>query len=296
MLPMIAVHLGWPYAIGPAAGRSIALYTADNRSSATASSFKRLQVQLERPRAFVPGQYFLYDQSRLSFLAYLGLRIPQKVFISEVITVRQRNFPIFEVPGPAARSVTLEHKLYIEGPYGGLDIPAFTKWSKFFVLVAEDLGLGRQLFLLEEIIQQQYSQPIKLFLIWIIRRRRHVDSLINFYGWSMKEKPGNIECKVRKRQRIQLFIKIYGASLRVGFNEDNNNIYIDTNPQRYEHDCIPLIRDGIGWNGHGLKEGDFGSTSLSVCGSPRMIAGFDVLKNDWKALQNLKVLDTAVLD
>ncbi|KAF3111313.1 hypothetical protein TWF102_006986 [Orbilia oligospora] len=107
---------------------------------------------------------------------------------------------------------------------------------------------------------------------------------------------GNIEDKVRERGMIQLFVKIYGTSRHVEFNENNNNMRMDTNPQRYEHDCIPLIRDGIDWDGSGLTEGDFGSTSLSVCGSPRMIGGFDILKNDWKALQNLKALDIAVLD
>ncbi|KAK6507820.1 hypothetical protein TWF481_006241 [Arthrobotrys musiformis] len=218
---------------------------------------------MTHPRVFLPGQYFLYDQTSWAFLCYLGLRVPQKVYISEVVSINQRNFPVFEVPEAAARGLRLGQRPYVEGPYGGLEFSTFTQWSKFFVLVAEDLGLGRQLFLLQEIIQQEPNFPVKIFLIWIIRHQRHVRSLLDFYSWSMTRKNGNIESKVRNRKYLKLFIKIYGTSVHVETKPGNNNIYIDTNPRRYQHDCVPFIKDGVDWNGRGLSEVDFGSTSLS---------------------------------
>ncbi|KAF3147192.1 hypothetical protein TWF703_000032 [Orbilia oligospora] len=192
---------------------------------------------------------------------------------------------------------------YIEGPYGGINLHKFIDQSSFFILIAEDLGLGRQIFLLNELITAQRSRRSKIFLMWIISDTRHGPELINLYDWEMKSKKRSIEERVRDRAKtMSLYVKIFGYAQPTHEDSRNHNIHMEFSAVRYlpQYPFTPDIKSGTEWQGENgkverLSEDDFCSASLSICGPSQTVTGFNLLQSDWKPLQLLRAVDTAII-
>ncbi|KAK6357233.1 hypothetical protein TWF718_001556 [Orbilia javanica] len=267
-------------------------------------TFSRYKLVFRRPRVFNAGQYFLVDFSWRKYSTFAGLTTPIKVYISGVETERQLNNPIFELATTSTPPVKGKSLLpYVEGPYGGINIDKFIGQSSFFILIAEDLGLGRQIFLLNELITAQRSRRTKIFLIWIISDTRYGAELINLYNWLMKSKKRSIEERVRDRARsMSLYIKIFGYTQPIHEDARNQNIHMEFSAVRYlpKHPFTPNIQSGTEWQSDAgklerMNEDDFRFASLSICGPPQTVAGFDILQGDWKPLRLLRAVDKAII-
>ncbi|KAF3186391.1 hypothetical protein TWF788_003256 [Orbilia oligospora] len=67
-----------------------------------------------------------------------------------------------------------------------------------------------------------------------------------------------------------------------------------------QHPFTPDIKSGTEWQGENgkverLSEDDFCFASLSVCGPSQTVTGFNLLQSDWKPLQLLRAVDTAII-